>query len=108
MRLPGNRVARWFICILKIQIWVYFGGPLNGKCWYILWPSGNFNSYFVYFVIIWYISSRFGKLNQMKNLATLCLQSIGIFSRFILCSLEVPHKLFARKMIEPLTLDIIT
>jgi hypothetical protein len=20
----------------KVQIWVNFGGPLNGKCWYIL------------------------------------------------------------------------
>jgi hypothetical protein len=22
------------------QIWVIFGGPWNGKCWYILWSFG--------------------------------------------------------------------
>jgi hypothetical protein len=26
----------------KSQIWVNFGGPLNVKCWYILWPFGIF------------------------------------------------------------------
>jgi hypothetical protein len=31
-------VARWFIFIPKIPIWVYFGGPWNGKCWYSLGP----------------------------------------------------------------------
>jgi hypothetical protein len=30
---PGNRVSRWYIFITKILIWVYFGGPWNGKCW---------------------------------------------------------------------------
>jgi hypothetical protein len=30
----GTRVSRWFIFIPKISIWVYFGGPWNGKCWY--------------------------------------------------------------------------
>jgi hypothetical protein len=30
------RVARWFVFKPKIPIWVNFGGPLNGKCWYIL------------------------------------------------------------------------
>jgi hypothetical protein len=29
-------VARWFIFKPKIQIWVYFGGPWNGKGWHIL------------------------------------------------------------------------
>jgi hypothetical protein len=24
----------------KIPIWVYFGGPWNEKCWYILCPFG--------------------------------------------------------------------
>jgi hypothetical protein len=32
---PG-RVARWFVFKPKIPIWVNFGGPCNGKCWYIL------------------------------------------------------------------------
>jgi hypothetical protein len=31
----------------KSQIWVNFRGPLNGKCWYILWPLE-------YFMAIWY------------------------------------------------------
>jgi hypothetical protein len=30
------RVARWFVFKPKIPIRVNFGGPLNGKCWYIL------------------------------------------------------------------------
>jgi hypothetical protein len=29
------RVARWFIFKPKIPIWVNFGGPWNGKCWYM-------------------------------------------------------------------------
>jgi hypothetical protein len=29
------RVARWFIFKPKIPILVNFGGPWNGKCWYI-------------------------------------------------------------------------
>jgi hypothetical protein len=31
-----TRVARWFVFKPKILLWVNFGGPLNGKCWYIL------------------------------------------------------------------------
>jgi hypothetical protein len=27
----------------KSKIWVNFEGPLNGKCWYILWPFGIIN-----------------------------------------------------------------
>jgi hypothetical protein len=30
------RVARWFVLNQKSQIWVNFGGPLNGKCLCIL------------------------------------------------------------------------
>jgi hypothetical protein len=44
-------VARWFIFIPKIPIRVNFGGPRNGKCWYILWP---------YFTAIGYILCQFG------------------------------------------------
>jgi hypothetical protein len=32
----GGLVARWFIFIPKILIWVYFGGPRNGKCLFYL------------------------------------------------------------------------
>jgi hypothetical protein len=41
-RIPGKkvalqtRVARWFVFKPKIPIWVKFGGPWNGKGWYIL------------------------------------------------------------------------
>jgi hypothetical protein len=34
------KVARWFVFKPKIPIWENFGGPLNGKCWCILWPFG--------------------------------------------------------------------
>jgi hypothetical protein len=37
-----SRVARWYIFEPKIQIWVNFGGSFNGRCWYILWPFGQF------------------------------------------------------------------
>jgi hypothetical protein len=29
------RVARWLVFKPKIPIWVNFGRPRNGKCWYI-------------------------------------------------------------------------
>jgi hypothetical protein len=48
-----RRVARWHSFKPKIQIWVNFGGPCNGTCWYILRP-------FVNFVAIWYILWPFG------------------------------------------------
>jgi hypothetical protein len=38
----GTRVARWYISVPKITIWVNFGEPWNGKCWYILGPFGIF------------------------------------------------------------------
>jgi hypothetical protein len=31
-----SRVARLYISKPNIPIWVHFGGPRNGKCWYIL------------------------------------------------------------------------
>jgi hypothetical protein len=36
-RSVANRVARWYIFRPKNPIWENFGGPLNGKYWYILW-----------------------------------------------------------------------
>jgi hypothetical protein len=44
--LVSARVARWFSFVPKIQIWVYFGRPWNGKSWYILWPFWIFNGRF--------------------------------------------------------------
>jgi hypothetical protein len=34
------------------------------RCWYILWPFGVFYEHWVYFVVNWYIFSRFGMLYQ--------------------------------------------
>jgi hypothetical protein len=57
-------VARWYIFIPKIQIWVNFGGPWNGKCYQYLMAIlrifyirqfGKFYGQVVYFVIVWYI-----------------------------------------------------
>jgi hypothetical protein len=61
------RVARWFIFNPIIPIWVNFGGPWNGKYWYILWPFGIFNSHLVYFVAVWYIFSFLVCLVQEKS-----------------------------------------
>jgi hypothetical protein len=35
-------VARWYVFKPKIPIWVNYGGPQSGKCFYILWPFGIF------------------------------------------------------------------
>jgi hypothetical protein len=51
------RVARWFVFIPKIQIWVNFGGSCTGRCWYILWTLGPFYILLLYFMEIWYSSS---------------------------------------------------
>jgi hypothetical protein len=66
-------VARWHIFKPKIQIWVNFERPFNGRCWYILWPFGLFQSQLVYFVAIWFLwgffvyFSRFGALHREKS-----------------------------------------
>jgi hypothetical protein len=58
----GIRVARWFVFEPKIPIWINFGGPCDGRCWYILWPFGLFYGHLsilygllVYFMAIWSI-----------------------------------------------------
>jgi hypothetical protein len=35
--------------------------------WYILWLFGIFYGHLVYFMVIWYIFPRFGKLHQEKS-----------------------------------------
>jgi hypothetical protein len=73
----SNRVARWYIFNPKILIWVNFGGSCNGRCWYILWPFGQFYGHLVYFRALWYILWPFSKISPFlvccttKNLATL-------------------------------------
>jgi hypothetical protein len=46
--------------IPKIPTRVYFGGPWNGKCWYILLTFGIFYGHLVYFMAIWYILCPLG------------------------------------------------
>jgi hypothetical protein len=41
------RVARWFILKPKIPIWVNFGRPYNGECFYILRPFGRLYGHLV-------------------------------------------------------------
>jgi hypothetical protein len=67
----SNRVARWCIFTPKILIWVYFGEPGNGKCWYTLWPFGIFSGHLVTF--IGHVAHNFPVLVYFikKNLATL-------------------------------------
>jgi hypothetical protein len=55
-----TRDARWFVFKPKIQNWVNFGGPFNGKCRYILWPFGIFYDHLEYFMAIWYNLWPFG------------------------------------------------
>jgi hypothetical protein len=45
MILPG--LPDGLFSNLKSQIWVNFGGPLNGKCFYISWPFGIFYGHLV-------------------------------------------------------------
>jgi hypothetical protein len=45
-----SRVARWFIFKPKLQIWVNFGGPWNGKYWHILWPFEIYYGHLVYYI----------------------------------------------------------
>jgi hypothetical protein len=73
----GIRVARWFVFEPKIPIWINFGGPCDGRCWYILWPFGLFYGHLsilygllVYFMVIWYIFPVLVSFSK-KNLATL-------------------------------------
>jgi hypothetical protein len=51
----------------KSQIWVNFGGPLNGKCWYILWPFGIFYGHLVFFVVLCHIFPTLECLDQEKS-----------------------------------------
>jgi hypothetical protein len=41
----------WYIFKPKFQIWVDFGGPWNGKRWYILCPFGYYYGHLVYFTV---------------------------------------------------------
>jgi hypothetical protein len=74
------------ICLPKIPICVYFGGPWNRKCWHILRSFGIFYGHWVYIITICFISWPFRIFLPVwvfctkKNLATL----FGRGTRFIL------------------------
>jgi hypothetical protein len=53
-------VARWFLFKSKIPIWVNFGGPYIGICWYISWPFAIFTAIWYMCVIWWLIVWEFG------------------------------------------------
>jgi hypothetical protein len=60
----------------KIPILVKFGGPWNGKCYYILWPFGILYGHLVQFMALYSLWSfgtffRFWYVWTGKNLATL-------------------------------------
>jgi hypothetical protein len=49
----STRVARWHIFNPKILVWITFGGPKNGKGWYIIWPFGIYYGNLVDFMAVW-------------------------------------------------------
>jgi hypothetical protein len=87
--LVRSRVARWYIFKPKIPIWVFIGGPWNGKCLYILQSFGRHS------LCIWYILCSFGIFFPVlvcctkKNLAPLVRSCIR-FSIRQLRVFEVP------------------
>jgi hypothetical protein len=80
---PYTRVARWFILRPKFPIWVYFGGPWKGKCWYILRPFGIIYDHLVKYMAVRYRLWSFGTFFPFwyvwnkKNLATLPYTQAG-------------------------------
>jgi hypothetical protein len=62
---------------------VYFGGPWNGKDWYILWPFGIFYGHEEFFITILYICAQLVYFFPVlvccnkKNLATLLYRLVG-------------------------------
>jgi hypothetical protein len=70
----------------KIPIWENFGGPLMGKCWYILCPFGIFYNHLEYFTNIWNILQTFGifykHLEYFTNIWNI-LQTFGIFYKYL-------------------------
>jgi hypothetical protein len=72
----GNfwKVLKWKVLVYRIAI-----------C-YILWPFGIYYGHFVYFVVVWYIFSRFGRLYEEKSGSTATLYSIiSIAASKIVC-----------------------
>jgi hypothetical protein len=47
--------------VFVIPIWVNFGGPRNGKCWYIVIVFGIFYCHLAHFMSIWHILCPFGR-----------------------------------------------
>jgi hypothetical protein len=73
----GARVARWYMCIPKFPMSIFFGGHWNRKWRYTLWPFGK--CFAIWYRIIWqfcifcchlvYIHTfpHFGTLYQEKS-----------------------------------------
>jgi hypothetical protein len=67
-------VARWYIFHNQNS---YFGGPCNGKCWYVLYPFGIFSLlgiFYVHSVFFWTFGIHIFPILENctnKNLATL-------------------------------------
>jgi hypothetical protein len=68
---PG--AARWFICMPKIPILVYFEGlgmeyfGMSYVQFLFLMPFGVFYGHLVYYVLVWYIFSKFGMFYEEKS-----------------------------------------
>jgi hypothetical protein len=61
--LNSTRVARWFVFIPKMPIWVYFLMPRVKSFWlFYIWPFGISKAILVYFIAIWYFYCHFGLL----------------------------------------------
>jgi hypothetical protein len=66
-KLSPRLLDSTYIFKTKRPIWVYFGGPWNEKCWYILKPFGIFDIWsYVHFGHLVYFS-RLGMLYQEKS-----------------------------------------
>jgi hypothetical protein len=73
--LSRTRVARCYVFITKTfnlgKFWRVLAMD-DARCWYILWPFGQFSSHLVYFmalvfVVIWYIFPILGVLYPGKS-----------------------------------------
>jgi hypothetical protein len=75
--LTISRVARWFIFKSKIQLWVIFGGPWNGKCCCSFMTVWHKFGHLLSFLAVWYSLWSFGIFFQFwyvwtkKNMAAL-------------------------------------
>jgi hypothetical protein len=53
--------GKLFERLVMVDVGIFYGHLVN------LWQTDKFNGQLVDFVVIWYIFSRFGRLNQEKS-----------------------------------------